>query len=290
MIAPTNSDFRVIRTPTGSAGASGSGDNQSNVTSTGNGGGTGVSETPEPKSSGSIPSGSRSEIHFPGGNQDPPSKMYESKKNKKIIRFMTVLAYMFSVSLAAIVLSLYYIFLWDPDMQIIRFNNTRDDFSYRELGSSDQLVMESPDFFVVKTDSVNDVYVNNEAQLAPFPSNTTIKRPSNVIESKLDLIPGTKTYNSMATSTSMPVHLLLRNGTQAKKRNIILNRIQKVTAAPELIIKTKTTEPSVNELMHTTVLNITSSIDSFEPADKMTINPVNATEFNSTQQSSLSDP
>ena len=41
-------------------------------------------------------------------------KLYESKKIGKIVRVLTVLAYLFSVSLAAIILSMYYLFLWDP--------------------------------------------------------------------------------------------------------------------------------------------------------------------------------
>nr|CAD7434495.1 unnamed protein product [Timema monikensis] len=43
-------------------------------------------------------------------------KLYEPKKARKIIRVLTVVAYVFSVSLAAIMLSLYYVFLWDPKM------------------------------------------------------------------------------------------------------------------------------------------------------------------------------
>jgi hypothetical protein len=78
--------------------------------------------TPEPKSV-SIPSGSRSEIHYPGVQN--PSRIYESKKNRKIVRIMTVLAYMFAVSLAAIVLSLYYVFLWNPNMQIHNSTNSK---------------------------------------------------------------------------------------------------------------------------------------------------------------------
>jgi hypothetical protein len=41
-------------------------------------------------------------------------KLYESKKIRKIVRVLTVLAYLLSVSLAAIILSMYYLFLWDP--------------------------------------------------------------------------------------------------------------------------------------------------------------------------------
>lgn len=42
---------------------------------------------------------------------------FEPKQNKKIIRLLTVIAYVISVSMAAIILSLYYVFLWDPQMK-----------------------------------------------------------------------------------------------------------------------------------------------------------------------------
>ncbi|CAM1323268.1 Uncharacterised protein at_DN1120 [Pycnogonum litorale] len=45
------------------------------------------------------------------------SMFYESRRKKKIVRLMTVTAYVFSVSLAALLLSLYYVFLWDPRLQ-----------------------------------------------------------------------------------------------------------------------------------------------------------------------------
>lgn len=36
------------------------------------------------------------------------------EKNTKIIRILTVIAYVCSVSMAAVMLSLYYVFIWDP--------------------------------------------------------------------------------------------------------------------------------------------------------------------------------
>ncbi|GAB0088276.1 uncharacterized protein DMENIID0001_026710 [Sergentomyia squamirostris] len=45
---------------------------------------------------------------------DAKDRLYEPKPNKKAIRILTVAAYVLCVSLAAIMLSLYYIFLWDP--------------------------------------------------------------------------------------------------------------------------------------------------------------------------------
>ncbi|XP_053985514.1 uncharacterized protein LOC128879960 [Hylaeus volcanicus] len=54
-----------------------------------------------------------------GGGNEPMKKesstdIYENRGSKKIIRLVTVLAYMFSVSFVAIVLSAYYLFLWEP--------------------------------------------------------------------------------------------------------------------------------------------------------------------------------
>jgi len=54
-------------------------------------------------------------------------KLYEPKQNKKIVRIFTVILYMFSVSLGAILLSLYYVFLWkNPHTQAVnrRADNT----------------------------------------------------------------------------------------------------------------------------------------------------------------------
>lgn len=56
------------------------------------------------------------DIRFAG--EQSRAKIYETKQNKKVVRLLTVLAYVFSVSLAAIVLSLYYVFLWNPNMQL----------------------------------------------------------------------------------------------------------------------------------------------------------------------------
>lgn len=76
--------------------------------------GSGSIGTPEPK--GSITS--RSEVNYPAIDSQS-SLICESKnRNRKIIRFMTVIAYIFFVSLGAIVLSLYYFFIWVPRMQL----------------------------------------------------------------------------------------------------------------------------------------------------------------------------
>jgi len=78
-----------------------------------NSNGTVVFSTGSPEVKGSITS--RSDICYPV--IDTRSKIYESFQNRKIIRFLTVIAYIFFVSLGAIVLSLYYFFIWDPRME-----------------------------------------------------------------------------------------------------------------------------------------------------------------------------
>ncbi|GAB6026023.1 hypothetical protein CHUAL_012234 [Chamberlinius hualienensis] len=60
-------------------------------------------------------------VKFAG--DDNRAKIYEPKQNKKLIRLMTVMAYVFSVSMAAIMLSLYYVFLWDPNIKITKEDN-----------------------------------------------------------------------------------------------------------------------------------------------------------------------
>lgn len=47
--------------------------------------------------------------------------LYERKLDKKSVRVLTVIVYVFCVSLAAIMLSLYYVFFWEPkDAQYAR--------------------------------------------------------------------------------------------------------------------------------------------------------------------------
>lgn len=60
-----------------------------------------------------------SSVKFAG--EEAKDRLYEPKHKKKVVRVLTVVAYVFFVSLAAIMLSLYYVFLWDekkPDDDI----------------------------------------------------------------------------------------------------------------------------------------------------------------------------
>jgi hypothetical protein len=61
---------------------------------------------------GEAPAPVHNEVKLAG--EESKERMYESKHHKKVVRVLTVLAYVLSVSLAAIMLSLYYVFLWDP--------------------------------------------------------------------------------------------------------------------------------------------------------------------------------
>lgn len=45
---------------------------------------------------------------------DSVEKLYETRKNQRTVRVLTVCAYVLTVSMAAIILSAYYVFLWDP--------------------------------------------------------------------------------------------------------------------------------------------------------------------------------
>lgn len=55
-------------------------------------------------------------VKFAG--EEAKDRLYEPKHKKKLVRVLTVVAYVFFVSLAAIMLSLYYVFLWKGDQTI----------------------------------------------------------------------------------------------------------------------------------------------------------------------------
>lgn len=55
------------------------------------------------------------EIRFAG--EERKDKLYEPKHKQKLVRVLTVVAYVIFVSMAAILLSLYYTFVWNPKVQ-----------------------------------------------------------------------------------------------------------------------------------------------------------------------------
>lgn len=65
---------------------------------------------------------------------EDPIKLKEDDKPSKLLRVITVSAYIFSVSFAALMLSLYYIFLWSKlHLIYISFSKTTEKFSARNL-------------------------------------------------------------------------------------------------------------------------------------------------------------
>ncbi|XP_019759376.1 uncharacterized protein LOC109537208 isoform X1 [Dendroctonus ponderosae] len=55
-------------------------------------------------------------VKFAG--EEAKDRLYEPKHKKKIVRVLTVVAYVFFVSLAAIMLSMYYVFLWNGTQRV----------------------------------------------------------------------------------------------------------------------------------------------------------------------------
>ncbi|KAF6216871.1 hypothetical protein GE061_001221 [Apolygus lucorum] len=80
--------------------------------------------------------------------EEAKDKMYEPKQNKKLIRVLTVIVYVFSVSLAAIILSLYYMVFWQPhpknNTQAVIFKNDSDGFQQSGCLDNDNLARETP--------------------------------------------------------------------------------------------------------------------------------------------------
>ena len=102
--SPLKQGHKIISPTTSAGGTSGAGSVDINSN------GTMFSGSPEAKES----IASRSEANYP--IIDSHSGIWDARRNKKLLRFVTVIAYIFFVSLAAIVLSLYYYFFHVPHM------------------------------------------------------------------------------------------------------------------------------------------------------------------------------
>lgn len=102
--SPSTHGHKIISPTTSAGGTSGAGSVDINSN------GTMFSGSPEAKES----IASRSEANYP--IIDGQSGIWDARRNQKLLRFVTVIAYIFFVSLAAIVLSLYYYFFHVPHM------------------------------------------------------------------------------------------------------------------------------------------------------------------------------
>ncbi|KAF3427094.1 hypothetical protein E2986_11168 [Frieseomelitta varia] len=81
----------------------------------------------------------------PGGEASKKDDIYENQGTKKIIRLVTVMAYMFSVSFVAIVLSAYYLFLWEPpNPRLLRRPSQLSDPEIQFLISDQEIIQDEP--------------------------------------------------------------------------------------------------------------------------------------------------
>lgn len=85
------------------------------------------------------PGKASNEVKFAG--EESKDKLYEPKHRKKVFRVMTVIAYVILVSSAAIILSLFYVFIWNPtDYRLLirraRLNNSSKVIDCLNSGST----------------------------------------------------------------------------------------------------------------------------------------------------------
>ncbi|KAI2805363.1 hypothetical protein BLOT_004359 [Blomia tropicalis] len=83
--------------------------------------------TPEPKGTNHTSKGSRPDLHY--SSLKNTSRLHEQHmQSSKWIRILTVLAYIVAVSMAAIILSVYYTFIWNPyqNPKTIDINNANE--------------------------------------------------------------------------------------------------------------------------------------------------------------------
>lgn len=95
--------------------------------------------------------------------------IYEPKEKPKLIRVLTVLAYMLSVSMAAILLSIYYVFMWD---------------AHPHLGSRTQPLRAHPNLALTNLQPVlQPNLTENSAETVSFKEEPTNTTSINVYES-----------------------------------------------------------------------------------------------------------
>lgn len=99
--------------------------------------------------------------------EEAKDKMYEPKQNKKLVRVLTVIVYIFSVSLAAIILSLYYLFFWSSGHTSGHSTGCTGIWKYRVSSSTKVNMKPKPnwEFSMIvwkwKKNKKNNTYNNN---------------------------------------------------------------------------------------------------------------------------------
>ncbi|CAH1393212.1 unnamed protein product [Nezara viridula] len=92
--------------------------------------------------------------------EEAKDKMYEPKQNKKLVRVLTVIVYVFSVSLAAIILSLYYVFFWTPQ-------KPQGQHSLPPTGCIDDVSRETPKVLPQREDTTPSFFSTVDIQGPP---------------------------------------------------------------------------------------------------------------------------
>lgn len=87
-------------------------------------------EKPNPETGNREHKPTGNEIRFAGDERK--DKLYEPKHKQKLVRVLTVVAYVIFVSMGAILLSLYYTFVWDPKDVFVR-NRTKSECADTKL-------------------------------------------------------------------------------------------------------------------------------------------------------------
>jgi len=138
-------------------------------------------------------------------------KLYEPKANKKLIRVLTVIAYCICVSLIAILLSLYYLFIWNP------YNKTNQKLQQQ------QHLQRQQEGTVVLLQTTAPSLLLKPAALGTTKSNKVVSRTSSLLESdwrsplELPSVAASAQRNSQLLSTNGGDKLVLM-GTSADNR------------------------------------------------------------------------
>ncbi|EGI66829.1 hypothetical protein G5I_04635 [Acromyrmex echinatior] len=121
------------------------------------------------------------EIRFAGDERK--DKLYEPKHKQKLVRVLTVVAYVIFVSMAAILLSLYYTFVWNPKDQAVR--RTRID--KQECSKTPSL------------DSLTTPPISNETQIERMTARSTTVENKQLEQIDLSITQQQKNFSEVFT-------------------------------------------------------------------------------------------
>lgn len=152
----------------------------------------------------------------PSGNQDAPNgegtpPIAEKKSQKKIVRLITVLAYMVSVSSGAMALSGYYLFLWKPP-------NPRLMHLPQRFQGDPQVYMMNDDPNNISNSFVNSRMIDMEVESEEKKMLTSNESMNNAISNlKNSLMKGFRNHQSALNSQVVPSEPTKVNNLRLKK-------------------------------------------------------------------------